>query len=165
MKNIAGSGFVALLAAAALSLATLASFAADDPLLGTWVLNASKSKGAPGSLPDSSTVVVTDAGGGKYKAVSDTAMAGANIHGEITFAFDGADYTPVTTPAGPPGVSITQSAEKLSPASYKSSIKMNGAEVVTALNEVSADGKTLTVTSTGVGIAAGTSSVTVFDRK
>ena len=164
MNKTAGPRFAVLLTAV-LSLAPLASFAQNDPLLGTWVLNVGKSQGPPGSLPDSATVVVSDAGAGKYRAVSDTSMAGIAIHAEVTFGFDGADVTPVVTPEMPGGMSITQSAERLSASSYKSTVKMNGAVVATATNEVSADGKTLTVTSTGQGIAAGASSTTIFDRK
>jgi hypothetical protein len=162
MRRITGTEVVTLLAALLFATAAIAQ---SDPLLGTWVLNVAKSQGPPGTLPDSATVVVSDAGGGKYRAVSDTSMTGIAIHAEVTFAMDGSDVTPVVTPEMPGGMSVTQSAERLGPGSYKSTVKMNGAVVATATNEVSADGKTLTVVSTGQGIAAGASSTTIFDRK
>ena len=150
-----------------LALASGATFAADlDKFIGTWELNASKSEVPGGATPDKATVVVTDAGAGKVKSVSDTAMAGQQIHSELTFAADGKDYTPVTTPAMPPGSpTITEAFERVSATVYKTDLKMNGQTIATLMNEVSADGKTLKVTTQGVGAAAGVTSTMVFDKK
>ncbi len=140
--------------------------AAGDPFVGTWVLNLDKSKVPPGTpAPSSATMVVTEADG-QYKSVSDTSMANTNIHVELTFATDGKDYTPVLTPAPPPGTpTIAESFERVGKTSYKTTLKMNGQPIATELSEVSGDGKTLTVTTTGLGAAANLSNVAVFDKK
>jgi len=149
----------------ALVLAGPAALAQDDPFIGRWALNAAKSTFPAGGAPESMTLVVSDAGGGQLKSVSDISMSGFTIRGEITFAVDGQDYTPVSTPPAPPGMAVTQASERVSDRVYKTSIKVNGQVVSTMLNEVSEDGKTLTVTSTGEGPAAGANSVYVLDRQ
>lgn len=150
-----------------LALARGAAFAADtDKFVGTWELNASKSQVPGGATPDKATVVVTDAGGGKLKSVSDTTMAGQQIRAELTFAADGKEYAPVTTPAPPPGSpTITETFERVSANVYKADLKMNGQTIATLMEEVSADGKTLKVTTQGVGAASGVTSTMVFDKK
>lgn len=148
-----------------LALAGSAALAAEDPFIGTWVLNAAKSQFPPGAQPDSTTIVVSDAGDGMLKSVSDTSTGGLTIHGEVTFAVDGKDYTPVSTPPPPPGATVTQSSERIGERAYKTSIKMNGEVAVTMLSEVSVDGKTLTISSASAGAATGVTSVMVLDRK
>jgi len=165
MKISKRFGFVTL--CLGLALARGAAFAADmDKFIGTWELNASKSQIPGGATPDKATVVVTDAGGGKLKSVSDTNMSGQNVHAELTFAADGKDYTPVTTPAPPPGSpTITESFERVSANVYKTELKMSGQTIATLMQEVSADGKSLKVTTQGVGAAANVTSTMVFDKK
>jgi hypothetical protein len=167
MKIALRLGLVALQLILGLALADRAVFAADeDKFLGTWALNAAKSSAPSGTLPSSATVVLSKASSGMYKSVSDTALGGQALHSEITFTTDGKEYSPVTTPAPPPGTpTITQSFERVSAAAYKALLKLNGTTIATILNEVSADGKTLTATTTGVGAAANVTATLVFDRK
>ncbi len=88
------------------------------------------------------TITVTDAGGGKYKSVTEASVAGQSYKVEITFAIDGKDYAPVVTPAPPGGTpSMSQSYERVSAKSYKSAAKLNGQVLATSTSEVSADGK------------------------
>ena len=161
------SGFVALNLVLAVAVADRAAFAADeDKFLGTWVLNAAKSNAPPGALPTSATVVVSKTAAGMYKSATDMTIAGVTGHSEITFATDGKDYSPVVTPAPPPGSpSVTQSFERVNGSAYKGAVKLNGQTIATVLNEASADGKTLTVTTTGVGPAANVVITLVCDRK
>ena len=149
----------------AVVLAGPAAFAQNDAFIGTWVLNAAQSTFPLGGQPSSMTLVVTDAGGGKLKSVSDISMSGLAIHGEVTFAVDGQDYVPISTPPLPAGTSVTQSSEPVSGRVYKTTVKVNGVVITTMLNELSEDGQTLTVTSTGEGPAAGANSVYVLDRQ
>jgi hypothetical protein len=160
-------GLAALSLVIGLAVADRSAFAADeDKFLGTWALNPAKSSAPPGALPSGATVVLSKSGSGMYKYVSDTAIAGQQVHSEITFATDGKDYSPVTTPAPPPGTpTITQSFERVSASAYKTLLKVNGTTLATIVNEVSADGKTLTSTTTGVGAAANVTVTLVFDRK
>ena len=51
----------------------------------------------------------------------------------------------------PGAASVTQAMERVSDTVYKSSIKVGGQVIATALNELSSDGKTLTATTTGIG--------------
>jgi hypothetical protein len=153
---------IAALAVGSLYASTLL---AADAFVGTWVLNAAKSKLPGGLVPDSVTMVVTDAGAGKYKTVSDTAMAGVTAHSEITFAFDGKEYAPVTTPAQPGMPPVTQVSERVSDSSYTTSVRVGGELIATTLSEVSSDGKSLTMTTKGEGEYASVSSVMVFERK
>lgn len=169
MKIASRLGLMALQLTVGLVLVSRVAFAADeDKFLGTWALNAAQSKapGGAGALPTNATVVVTKTGSGMYKSVSETTMGGVSAHSEITFATDGKDYAPVVTPTPPPGAaSITQSFERVSATAYKGSIKLNGQVIATTLNEVSADGKTFTITTTGAGPAAGVVATMLFDRK
>jgi hypothetical protein len=161
----ARSGFVALLTGITLSFAALPAFAAD-PFAGTWVLNAAKSKGTPGTVPDSSTLVITELGGGKYKSVNDYRMAGFDVHAEVTFALDGKDYTVVQTPAQPGALQLVQTFERINERSVKITIKVGGQAMATVMEDVSPDGKTLTATMSGVGQQyAALSGVTVLDKK
>jgi hypothetical protein len=159
------AGLVALFAGLAMALATSRGFADEELFLGTWVLNAAKSKGPATVVPESATMVISDLGSGKYKSVTDNVAARVKTHVEVTFATDGKDYPLVTTPtvAGMPPV--TQSFERVNATTYKVSLKVNGQLMATALEEVSADGKTLTATTMGIGQFATISNVTVFDRK
>ena len=167
MKLTLCLGFIALQLVLVLVLAERAAFAADeDKFLGTWVLNIEKSKAPQGAMPTSATVVISKTGPGTYKSVSDTSLAGISSHSEIAFATDGKDYSPVVTPAPPPGTpAVTQSFERVSAAAYKGAVKLGGEVIATVLNEVSADGKTLTITTTGVGPAANVVIIMVCDRK
>jgi hypothetical protein len=167
MKIALRLGLVALQLVVGLTLVNRAAFAADeDKFLGTWALNPAKSSAPAGAVPSSATVVLTKSGSDMYKSVSDTTLAGQPLHSETTFKTDGKDYSPVTTPAPPPGTpSITQSFERVSAAAYKTLLKINGMVIATILYEVSADGKTLTSTTTGVGAAANVTATLVFDRK
>jgi hypothetical protein len=142
-----------------------AAFSQENPFIGTWVLNAEKSAFAAEAPLDSLTLVVSDAGGGKLKSVSDLSMSGFAIHGELTFAVDGQDYESVVTPAPPAGTTITTSYTRVSEKIYEISNKLNGQVISTGHYEVSEDGKTLTVSTTGTGPATGVNSTAVLDRK
>jgi hypothetical protein len=152
----------------AVGLTGRAALAGDaDAFLGAWTLNAAKSSLPQGSPPIDMTLTVTDAGGGKYKSMTEVSVAGQPYKVEITFAIDGKDYSPVVTPAPPGTPPTTQSYEKVNARSYKSSTKLNGQVMATSTSEVSADGKTMTVTTSGAGAAAGAGALNklVFDKK
>jgi hypothetical protein len=138
-----------------------------DAFLGTWKLNAANSSLPQGGPPIDMTLTVSDAGGGKYKSMTEMSVAGQTYKVEITFAIDGKDYSPVVTPPPAGAPPTTQSYEKVSARSYKSSTKMQGQVMATSTSEVSADGKTMTVTTSGAGAAAGAGAMNklVFDKK
>jgi hypothetical protein len=161
MNHVIRSTAVALLSLATLSVA----IAADDPLLGTWVLNAAKSKAPIGAVPSAATVTVTAAGQGRYKSVSETTIGGARMRGEITFGMDGKDYIASVTPTPPGTATVVQSFERLDARGYRTTVKMNGQPIATTVSEVSPDGRTLTQTTTGIAARTGAAAVTVFDRR
>jgi len=153
----------------AVGLTGRAALAGDaDAFLGTWTLNAAKSTLPQVGAQMDVTLTVSDAGGGKYKSVTEASVADQAYKVEITFAIDGKDYVPVVTPAPPGGTpAMSQSYERVSAKSYKSASKMNGQVLATSTSEVSADGKTMTVTTTAAagGAGAGTVNKLVFDKK
>jgi hypothetical protein len=162
MKSASRSAIAAVALSLALSFSSLPSFAQESRFVGTWVLDTVKSK-AP-LIPGTATYVVSDLGGGKYKSVSDTTVAGQTAHSEVSYAVDGKDYVAQTTPALPGGMQITQSFENAGNGAFKNTLKVAGQVVATTVGEVSADGKTLTLTTTA---AADPSAATmlVFTRK
>lgn len=147
-------------------LLLFASAKAQGAFVGTWVLDpASSTAAAPEALPTAGTLEIKDAGGGKYTSVSEATMGGVSGRSEVTYAIDGKDYTTTSTPVPPGAPTITQAVERVSDTVYKLSIKVNGALIATALNEISADGNTLTQTTTGIGQFAVLTSTSVFRRK
>lgn len=151
-----------------LALGALASSGlveAQEAAVGSWVLDPAEYKGLPQLAPTAGTLTITDAGGGKYTSVSEATVAGMTGRSEITYSVDGKDYVVTVMPAQPGAPSITQSIERVSDAVYKSSLKLGGQEIATALNEISGDGKTLTLTTTGVGQFSVLSSTMIYRRK
>jgi hypothetical protein len=138
---------------------------AQEALVGSWVLDPAGNKGtAAEMLPSGGTMEVTGAGDGKFKSLNEVTVGGVVVRSEITYAVDGKDYAVTATPAQP-GVALTQSIERVGDGAYKSSIKINDQLFATATTEVSADGETLTQTTTGLGQFAALSSTVVYKRK
>jgi hypothetical protein len=138
---------------------------AQDVFVGSWVLDPAASKSSvPQMMPTGGTLEIAGAGDGKFTSTSAMTAAGTSGRNEITYAVDGKDYAVTATPAQP-GVAVTQSIERVSDTAYKSSLKLNGQLIATASTEVSADGKMLTQTTTGLGQFAALSSTMVFKRK
>lgn len=119
---------------------------AQDPWIGTWKLNTARSKYSPGLAPKSSTLVAVAADGG-FKQTVDTVMAGLGLptHSEVTAKFDGKD-TPVKSNANADTTAYT----RIDSRSYETVSKKNGKVTLTSRVVISADGKTRTVSQTGV---------------
>jgi hypothetical protein len=130
---------------AVIALGTIgASAQAPNPLVGTWKLDVAKSSYKPGPLPKSATVVVEPAGKGLKIAVDAVTGDGKPLKWGFTTALDGKD-APVT---GNPMYDTAATTES-KPGKGTTVYKKAGKTVVTSNAEVSADGKTLTITSTG----------------
>jgi hypothetical protein len=124
-------------------LAATACFAAS-PMLGTWKLNAKKSKLAPGE-GSNETVVYSPGMFGKMKCSVDGVDAkGKPTHSEWIGRFDGKDY-PVK---GDPH-SDARSYTMVNDHTYDAVEKKNGKVVDKVRIVVSADGKSRTVTAWG----------------
>ncbi len=134
---------------AAVALVCAVAFAqhafAQDPV-GVWKMNPAKSKFS-GAAPKSSTITATAASEGSFKAVTDTVPAtGSATKSEVTFMFDGKDY-PVT---GNPNAD-TQSFTKGADANHWTIVAKKGGKVtVTTQVAIAADGKSGTLTQTGI---------------
>jgi hypothetical protein len=116
---------------------------ADDPQMGTWKLNESKSRFATGATKNHT--VVYEATGDTVKVTVDgTDKDGKSSHNEWTGKFDGKDY-PVT---GDPN-SDMRSYKKVDDHTLKMRVKKNGKVTASGRIVVSADGKSRTVNTRG----------------
>ncbi len=116
-----------------------ASFAAENPNMGTWKLNEAKSK-IPAGMGKNTTVVYEAAGDDVKVVIDGTNASGAPIHNEWTGKFDGKDY-PVT---GDPNVD-TRSLKMVNERTLDLTVKKDGKVITHGKIEVSKDGKTRTV--------------------
>jgi hypothetical protein len=140
--------------------ASIASFAADDPNVGTWKLNESKSK-IPAGMSKNTSVVYT-AEGDSFKAVVEGVDgSGKPTHNEWTGKFDGKDY-PVT---GDP-TADTRAIKKVDDSHYELTNKKDGKATTTGTITFSADGKTRTLVTHGTDAKGKKVSATsVFDKQ
>jgi hypothetical protein len=114
---------------------------ADDPQLGTWKLNETKSKFSAEATKNHTVVYETV--GENIKITADgTDKDGKSTHNEWTGKFDGKDY-PVT---GDPN-SDTRSYKKVDDRTLAMIVKKDGKVTATGQIIVSADGKSRTVTT------------------
>ncbi len=134
---------VSLAACCAIVLSTSVALAGEN-WLGTWKLDAAKSKYSPGPGPKSQMLKfeATPAG---IKLTSDGVNAeGKAAHGSYVSKFDGKDVPWEGNPDAD-----TASAKKIDDNSYQNTWKKAGKVTLVAKVVVSKDGKTLTVTQTG----------------
>lgn len=152
--------FPAVLVVSLVALSAPAPVAQSDPFVGTWVLNVAKSKYTPGQPPRSQTVVYEAAGRG-YKVTSK--IVGADgTPATITFTVteEGKDV-PVT---GSPDYETT-SLKRIDAHSIAFTRKRGGKVVQTATSVLSHDGRTRTITTTGVNARGEKiNNVAVFDK-
>jgi hypothetical protein len=117
---------------------------APKGLEGTWTLNTAKSKFSPGPPPKSMTVTYSPAGDGVKIVVDMTPAEGAAQHWEMAGNYDGKE-TPVT---GNPNADMA-SFKLVNDRTGESTFKKDGKVTATNRRVLSADGKTLTITSKG----------------
>ena len=135
-----------LTTAALVIVASTAAFAqATNPLVGTWKLNAAKSKGSP-----------YKGGGTKVEAVGDgvkftvelVAQDGKEMQWGFTAKYDGQDVK--MTGSNPYGDTIALT--RVDARTTRMSIKQAGKPTVSQVITVSEDGKTRTTTTKGVDV-------------
>jgi hypothetical protein len=133
---------------------------AQNPSLGTWKLNESKSKTPAGSTKN--LTVKYEAAGDSIKATIDGVDGqGKPTHTEWTGKFDGKDY-PVT---GDP-TSDTRAIKQVDDHHYDLTVKKGGKATMTGKAVVSADGKSRTVTVSGMdSMGMKTEAVSVYDKQ
>ena len=136
------------LAFLAVLFATLpqASFAQSNPLVGTWKINLAKSNYTPGPLPKSLTRT-TDAVGQSFKTTFE-GISGQGTPVKVVFgpySYDGKPY-PVTGTLDYDAASYKQ----INTSTNEVILTKAGKNVQTATGVLSPDGKTYTITNTGV---------------
>lgn len=112
--------------------------------LGTWTLNLAKSRFSPGPAPKTSAVTFSAAGQGVKAVIDGVGPDGAKVHWEYTANFDGKPYRVTGNPNGDMVV-----VKRVNATTVESSYTLQGKPTIVNTRVVSADGKTLTVTSTG----------------
>jgi hypothetical protein len=138
-------GIAAVLVASLVVLVSQAGFAQGDSLLGTWVLNVAKSKYTPGPPPKEQTTIFEAAGQGVKVTTKGTDSAGKPTMTAYTANYDGKDYPVI----GNPDWDMV-SLKRIDANTVEFTRKRAGKVVQTATSVVSTDGKTRTITSTGV---------------
>ena len=132
-----------------------------DPAVGTWKLNLAKSKYVAGPMPKSNVITITAAGSGFHVVAKGVDAAGKPTGLDYTATSDGKD-SPVK---GSPAYDTT-SLKRIDANTTEQTRKKDGKVVQTATRKISADGKTMTVTTRGKdenGRALNT--VAVFDKQ
>jgi hypothetical protein len=119
---------------------------AADAHVGTWKMNVSKSKFSPGPGPKDMTLVFTAGSSGALTVViKGTDPEGKPIEVKQDIIMDGKDHPDTGNPNWD-----TSAWKRVDSRSYDVTRKKSGKVVQTGTNTVSADGKTLTLTSKGV---------------
>jgi hypothetical protein len=151
-----------VLAAGVLMMAVIATAQSKDPFVGTWRLDTAKSKYSPGPAPKSQTAVYEAAGQGYRVTVKAEPASGAAQQWSYTTALDGKDV-PIT--GNNPNADMI-AVKRIDATTLETVNKKGGKVTTTQRNVVSADGKTRTVTSTGVdGQGQKVNNVTVFVKQ
>jgi hypothetical protein len=112
--------------------------------MGKWTLREAKSELSPGA-PKNRTVVYELAGDNVKVTVDSTDNDGRPIHTEWTGKFDGKDYPVVGDPN-----SDSRSYTKIDDRTLGFNLKRGGKRIASGRIEVSTDGKSRTVTTSGV---------------
>ena len=151
----------ALFTAVAITLAVALGGTVLAQSVGTWNLNLAKSKYQKGQAPKSMTVVYEAAGEGIKVVVDQVPADGPPIHYAYTANYDGKDVPVV----GNPNADMA-ARTRVNATTTKLVNKKDGKILSTVTIVTSADGKTLTITSTGKD-AKGQKidSVAVFDKQ
>jgi opacity protein-like surface antigen len=159
-KAVVGTVVAGLLITAALVAQT------QDPWIGTWKLNVAKSKFSPGPPPKDNVLKIEPAAGGALKHTFDGVNAeGQTTHSERIGKFDGVEI-PVQNVLPATTNKNTSAFRRLDDHSFEVVSRVNGKITTTNKVVISADGKTMTQTSSGTNAAGQpTSSMQVYERQ
>jgi hypothetical protein len=114
-------------------------------LVGTWKLNVAKSKYNPGPPPKIMTIVYTPGAGDTLTiSVELVPATGATQKWEMTGAYDGKEHAVTGNPDAD-----TISLKRISATAAESTFRKGGKVMALNRRVLSADGKTLTITSKG----------------
>ena len=137
--------------------------AQDNPAIGTWKLNAEKSKYTGMKGPTSLTrTVATDGDSVKYSFEGTGADGTAAAYG-FTVKYDGKD-SPVTGNGMPYGADHI-AIKRVGTDKFSATLKKDGKIVGTSTSTVSKDGKTTTLVGKGTLDGKAVSSTQVYDKQ
>ena len=162
VKAFAGVVFSVLVLALSLPVMHRVTVSAQtDPHTGTWVLNTAKSKYTPGPAPKEQSSVYSVTAQGVTVSTKGVSADGKPTSTDFSANFDGKDY-PVKGNLDWDATSV----RRVDSHTLEFARKRAGKPVQTATSVVSKDGKTRTVTVTGVN-AQGQKMTTlgIYDRK
>jgi len=156
MKRVSFAAMVLLLTFASAPL----SSAADDPVLGTWRLNLSRSKYVPGPAPKGETRTYRQTDAGIFCTIDRVDAQGKHVP-KIEFAekYDGR-YYPVTGSVVGDAVALTRINDYLSEATMKHA----GMVVSTTRRIITDNGKTLMLIYKEIDREHPVDNVIVYDR-
>jgi hypothetical protein len=120
--------------------------AQGETRVGTWVLNVSKSSFSPGPAPRSQTLTFRAAGPHFTALIQGIEASGAPINPDsnnLMIVFDGKDHSTPTVDYD------TTAWKRIKGTTYDVIRKKAGKVVQTSRNELSPDGRTMTITTTG----------------
>jgi hypothetical protein len=164
MRRIASCVGMAILSVFLTGLAFAQAPGKKDPLVGTWKLNRAKSTFDPGPAPLSRTMKFEPAGDGIRHLIETFVNNGSGtdegVHlTQYTASFDGRDNTIQGSALD------TVSLRRINARSVERTGKVSGQAVETQTWNLSADGRTLTVTTKGSNDGADYNRVETFDRQ
>jgi hypothetical protein len=138
--------------------------AQTDSSVGTWKLNAAKSKSSPVPVPQSRTVTIEAQGKGVKASSEQTAADGTHTTWSYTANYDGKD-NPISG-TGAPGGADTVALKRINANTTETTWKKGGKVVNTGRSVVSKDGKVRTTTGKGTDAnGQPTSAVSVYDKQ
>jgi len=133
----------------------------NDPMIGTWKVNLSKSTYNPGPAPQSATNKFEPWEDGVKATIDIVDAQGNKIHSEAAVKFDGKDYPMMGSP-----IADTVSAKRLNERETGVVWKKGGKVAMTGRSVISGDGRTTTVTQTGTDPAGrAVNNVIVFEKQ
>jgi hypothetical protein len=135
----------------------------DEPRVGTWELNLAKSTFSPGPPPKRQTLTFQAAGPHWMALLQGIDASGKPINPDmnnLAINFDGRDHPTATENYD------TTAWKRISANRYEAIRKKAGKIVLTSINVVSKDGKTMTITTKGVNADGQTvNNVRVYDKQ
>ena len=146
MQILSRASACVVVGVAALFVASAAHAQAPEPIVGTWKLDVAKSTYKPGPAPKTSTLIIEPVGKGGMKVAVDAVQGdGTPLKWGFTTLRDGKEEAPVT---GNPMYDVVVATRKSAHAGTNV-YKKAGKVVMTTQAAISADGKTITLTTTG----------------
>jgi hypothetical protein len=149
---------IAVVISAALAVTVSAQAGSE---IGTWKLNVAKSKYSPGPAPKSQTVTFAAAGQGIKVSTEGVAADGSKTAQSYTANYDGKDVV-LTGSATSDHVSL----KRINATTVERTDKKAGKVVQTLTRVMSADGKTLTITTKGTNAQGqAVNNIAVYDKQ